>query len=538
MLTSFACLGFYLWAMLRKSALAVVALGFLACPLQSWSQTGPIRIPKEGEGYAITRTNTRSDPAPEGYAGRTDAETLTAIGNTPATMGRTIVARFMLANKIKICPAADGTSEGTGVFSLTLDYTDRQPSGTSSYRIEMKTDATYKGEVGEDAWLVNPVKADIDYTYTASGSIRDASGAIATPAASNSAQRITINYTVGRGLSAPEIGAFSGGDPTGGRYAEAFGAGTALVYWAGVYHSEAQTQWRDGGRCVSAVFTPPSNTTRLVPGGKTTIKGEIKTKTGEITKARFLNARTIATLGSRGVIGANVAPTEGSSDVGAPMEFVFTAPREKVDRTGFRVDATSRAGITEGEWIAGLGTDWSGTISIVTTFTGDAGADDLRNWSNSSATQITAEFKDAKGRAAGYTEVHYLGVRRQKALRGGAVTVIFDGSEVTDGTLSDDVPAAIEVYYPSSGSYAIRLHAIFKKEGKTHTQACNRNTGCRDSEGQLLLPVTLPGMNGKVDDPNHLQGSKTETKTGLGHKGTGTMTTTVTWDLARQGTGK
>ena len=78
--------------------------------------------------------------------------------------------------------------------------------------------------------------------------------------------------------------------------------------------------------------------------------------------------------------------------------------------------------MTEGEWIAGLGTDWSGTISIVTTNTGDAGGDELLTWSNTSVTQITADFRDGKGQANGYTEVHYRGVRRQKALRGGAVT--------------------------------------------------------------------------------------------------------------------
>lgn len=94
------------------------------------------------------------------------------------------------------------------MFSLSLDYTDQQSSGTTRLRIEMKTDATYKGEVGEDAWLINPVKADIDFTYNVSGSIRDPSGAIATPAGSNSAQRVNIDFTVGRGLSAPDIGAF------------------------------------------------------------------------------------------------------------------------------------------------------------------------------------------------------------------------------------------------------------------------------------------------------------------------------------------
>ena len=115
----------------RASALIATALWFV-CPLQSWGQAAPIRFPKASDGYTITPSNTRSEKAPEGYAGRTDEETLTAVGNTPATMGKTFVANFKLANKIKICPAADGTSEGTGVFSLSLDYTDSTTTGSTS----------------------------------------------------------------------------------------------------------------------------------------------------------------------------------------------------------------------------------------------------------------------------------------------------------------------------------------------------------------------------------------------------------------------
>ena len=137
----------------------------------------------------------------------------------------------------------------------------------------MKTDGRYKGEVGDDAWLINPVQAEIDYSYSVSGSIRDPSGAIATPAGSNQTQHITIPFTVGRGLSAPTVGAFSGGDPTGGGYSQAVIAANALVYWAGVYYSEAQTQWRRRSRCVDAVFSPPSYTTRIVPGGQTIVEG-------------------------------------------------------------------------------------------------------------------------------------------------------------------------------------------------------------------------------------------------------------------------
>jgi hypothetical protein len=521
----------------RASPLIATALWFL-CPLQSWGQAAPIRFPKASDGYTITPSNTRSEKAPEGYAGRTDEETLTAVGNTPATMGKTFVARFMLANKIKVCPAADGTTEGTGVFSLSLDYTDVQPSGTNRLHIEMKTDGRYKGEVGDDAWLINPVQAEIDYSYIVSGSIRDPSGALATPAGSNATQHITIPFTVGRDVSAPTVGAFSGGDPTGGGYSQAVIAANALLYWAGVYYSEAQTEWRGRSRCVDAVFNPPSYTTRIVPGGQTTVKAEVKTKTGETVRARFFDARPRAGFDGRSVSGVSVTPTEGTSDVGAPITFTFTAPTARASSTGFSVSATSRAGITTGDWDAGLGTDWRGQISLLTTNTGDAGVNELQTWSNTSATQITVKIDERAGWAYGHTEVHLMGVRRQRALRGGAITLILDSSDVTDGTLDEVVPARVEVVYPSSGTYAIQVHAAFKKEGQSHTQSCNRNTGCRASQQQLLMGATLGAMTGTVDDPNHLQGSKTETRTGSGYQGTGTITTTITWDLAREGTGQ
>src|SRR6185436_20850229 len=109
--------------MLRASAFTAASLFFLGLPVHSRAAGGPIRIPGPSDGYLITK-NESTRPAPSGYEGRTDISTLTAVGNTPATMGKRIVARFELGNQIKTCPAADGTAEGKGVFSMSIDYTD------------------------------------------------------------------------------------------------------------------------------------------------------------------------------------------------------------------------------------------------------------------------------------------------------------------------------------------------------------------------------------------------------------------------------
>ena len=48
------------------------------------------------------------------------------------------------------------------------------------------------------------------------------------------------------------------------------------------------------------------------------------------------------------------------------------------------------------------------------------------------------------------------------------------------------------------------------------------------------MGAPLPEFDGKIDDPNHLHGSKTETKQGSGYKGNGTITSTLTWHLTRE----
>jgi len=88
----------------------------------------------------------------------------TAVGKTPETKGRRIVSTFTLGNQIRTCPHADGTAEGEGVFSVSIDYTDEQANGTSKIHIEMDTKGKYKGQVGDNALLQGPVKGEFDYT--------------------------------------------------------------------------------------------------------------------------------------------------------------------------------------------------------------------------------------------------------------------------------------------------------------------------------------------------------------------------------------
>jgi hypothetical protein len=509
--------------MMRAYTLTVLSLWFLVLPLTSWAADGPIRIPKPGEGYAITKTET-TQAAPSGYEGRTDSSTLTAVGNTPATTGKRIVARFTLGNQIKTCPAADGTAEGRGVFSMSLDYTDTQAKSTSSLHIDMRAEGRYKGEVGDDAWIKNPVNAEIDYTYSLTGNMRDPSGAIATPAGSNVTQHITMPFAVSKDLTAPSLGAFSGGDPTQGRYAEAVGAGAALVYWAGVYYSVAQTKWRQDGTCVNVDFKPPSYTTRLVPGGRTTVEAEVKTKSGESVKAQFQGARARSGAGT-------VSPAGGPSDVGAPIKFTFIAPTQRANNASFTVGATSRAGVASGEWIAGLGTDWSGSISFTYINSGEHGSNELQDWSNSSVTTITVDLHNGKGTARGYTEMHDLKVNRLKTLQGG---IVLQQRLSVDGSLEDSSPAEVEVINPKPGTYVVSVMYAFEHEGRGQLQDCRRNNSCTQTEQRVIITQSLPGIDGRIDDPNHLSGSKSDSQR-ASPGGTGTVTTTLTWNLAREG---
>ena len=516
---------------LRSTAISVlVALSLVVAPLQSWGTDGPMQFPGPDEGYTITPMETHQ-MAPEGYEGATDILTETAVGDSPYTQGKRYVIHFTISNRIQTCPDADGTVAGEGTFSVSYDSTEAEADGTTHGHIESVAKAKYKGQVGDDARIQNPVNADIDYSYVESGTFRGKNGAIATTANKDSQQHITIPILVAikKGDMMPSFGDFKGGDPTEGHLDSAFAVGLALAFWAGFYYSVAETKWTQANTCVQASFNPPSHTLKLVLGGQMKVDTEVKTKAGVRVKAQYPDVT--ATFGTAEAM-------QAYSDVGQPMKVTYTAPDKKPPsslgyKPGFVVSATSRAGVAQGVWEAGLGTNWSGQITCEQINSGDQASSAWAAEDNSAATRITIYVTDGKAEAVGYSENKSMRWARQPKASGGS---ILDHSDNSSASLSDASPAEFHVTIDkASGTYSIQVGASFKKVGTQHFVSCSRET-CSSHDSPFYVEGILRGIDEKLDDPNHLHGSKYEAHRNTGSTGKGTMTWTMSWDLARQGT--
>lgn len=507
------------------ATIAIVAVCTVVLPLRVSAQK--LAWPKASDGYDITKPPDFGQPAPPGYEGRTDGSTQTAVGNTAATKGKIFVAHFTIGNEIKICPAADGTSEGDGVFSASFDYTDTTTK--AAIHVQMRAIATYKGKVGDDALLDGPVTAEIDYTFTQTGSWGTRQGPKLSAAAIEDAQHVTIAFRVAKGEPMPTLDAFSGGDPAQGHLTQAFDAGTALAFWGGVFYSVAETRWTQENTCAQIAFDPPSNTSQPLPGSNVKVNAQVKSKAGGIAKASFSDA--MAFTGGGSVSGG------GTSDVGSPAVFTYTAPNGKVEKMGFAVSAVSRAGAARGEWLTGLGTHWSGQVTSSRVVEGDEGSNELQTWSFADAVSVTASFKDGKGTAVGYAEQSSTSINRQKALRNGSMTTIVNSNDNSHGSAGGTAPATVDVLEnKANGTYFVTLNIGNFPPGTMHSASCAGGQ-CNSSDGPFGVSGAFSApLSGKLDDPNHVHGSQTVVTPNLGRSGRGKSTVTLTWDLARSGT--
>lgn len=523
-------------------ALCLAWVGVIRCVAQS-----PIAIPGPNSGYEISKSDS-SEAAPAGYEGRTDTSIQTAVGNTPATTGRKIVAKFRLGNQVRTCPHADGVAEGEGIFSVSVDYTDAQANGTATIHIEMSTRGKYKGQVGDNALLQGPVNGEFDYTYTQTGTLRGQGAGLLSTASPVVQQHFSVPIPVMPDMKPPDMGAFSGGDPAQAHYGDALGASMALAYWAGVYYSIAEMKWYGGetsgggtsvraGQCVVIAFDPPSYTLQPPLGAKADVKAVAKTKSGEVVAAQFVEAHAYS--------GGTVAPAQGQAN--GPLKFVYTAPNQKTKSAGFGVAALSRAGTATADWHTGLGTGWSGEITYEKTFTGDdGGTPGIQQWSNSSRESVTVTVENGVATYHGHVESKgHLISYHPVAKSGPAFDYGDDSEENGDG----EFPARVEVSIDESrGSYGIligpalmadgRPKAAWGPIGKAHSVSCRHDAGCQTYDRDVGMPtIGLSGpLSGKLQDPNHIQATYTDQRTEQGRSHKGVIVETTTVNLARSGT--
>jgi hypothetical protein len=218
------------------------------------------------------------------------------------------------------------------------------------------------------------------------------------------------------------------------------------------------------------------------------------------------------------------------------MRFTYTTPSQRADHAGFRVDATSRAGVAESEWQTGLGTDWSGQIFASCVTDGGAGSVELQDWSDYEAMRMTIDVQNGVGTATGYGEVKHTGVNRRRALRGESIVLIFDQSANNAGTVEGTTPASVGVTLnQASGTYSLGVGLEGVIVGTQHSETCIREK-CTEFDQPLPVTGLLSPMGGALVDLNHVSGSRTTVTPHVGRSGNGTATYTLTWDLARKGT--
>jgi hypothetical protein len=471
-------------------------------------------IPTAADGYSISQTNGPEQQAPAGFQGRTHTSMITALGITPATRGKAVIAHLTFSNKVRTCPDGDGSAEGDGQYTITIDSKDDNANTTDHFVMLAK--AKYKGKVNDDAWLEGPVKAEIDFT------------------SGRNTQHVTIPFVVGPGSIMPSFGPFSGGDPSHGRVSDAYDVGMGLAYWAAIYYGEAQHKWRDG-LCAEASFDPPSRTMQPPPGTDVKVKASVKSKRGEVVKAHFLEVHTYAN--------SRVSPMDGWSSDTTPLTFTFTAPNQSAagSNAGFESQATSRAGIAkDATWMATLGTDWSGQIECSLIISGGSGKTEQQEWSSSSASRYVVEVKDGSGRARGYQDQHAFGENLRGIVEGGTSFWAFDNNQRSSGVAEDEKDAKVVVSLNTAGgTYNIQVEHLPFKTGKGEYEACNHNDGCHSQSTNVGIESCLRGsLSGQFTNPNDLSGSQTETQTGLGRGRNGTLNWNVSWRLSRKGTNR
>jgi hypothetical protein len=183
---------------------------------------------------------------------------------------------------------------------------------------------------------------------------------------------------------------------------------------------------------------------------------------------------------------------------------------------------------------------WSGEISYVNTITQDHGHNELQDWSGREVRQISVYLSNGRGIADMQFATESKVTGRRPALRGGVKTTIPESERSSKGYVGGGVPATVEVQIDEQNqTYKVTASVVGTNsaKGTVHRMDCRwpdeNKKECKEEDRPLSMS-TIPGpLEGKLEDVNHIRGSKTDPPQKL--NGNGESITTWTWDLSRTG---
>lgn len=289
-----------------------------------------------------TRSESRQE-APPGWVGwKTTARSI-----WPETAGNRRNMVTILGGKVLKCPAPDGVVPGDFEFAVVLDQTVVESGITRMIHIGLHASATLKGQVGDDA-KVQYIEGDLSTVAERNGT--DVPASLRRQRSQfrfvPSREELWPGFPTNVTASADEWD-IEGATPQDNSFVS--DAIAAVMLWGGQNYLDAEREWHKPNTCVEITFTPPTKTKKFVPSESTSVKTELRTKKEQaIVPAKFKEAKERPREGN-----GRVSPREDKSELNRPATFTYQAPATKVQHSGFRLKAISRAGVAEekdGEW--------------------------------------------------------------------------------------------------------------------------------------------------------------------------------------------
>lgn len=307
--------------------------------------TGPARGSFQiAQAPAVSPTRSESrQQAPPGWVGwKTTARSI-----WPETAGNRRSIVTILGGKVLKCPTPDGVVPGDFEFAVVLDQTVVEAGVTRMIHIGLHASATLKGQVGDDA-KVQYIEGDLSTVAERNGT---------DVPASLRRQRSQFRFVPSReelwsGFPTDVTVSAARWDSDGAAPQEnsfVSDAIAAVMLWGGQNYLAAEIEWNKPNTCVEIVFNPLTKTKKFEPNASTPVKTELRTKKEQApVPAKFKDAKERPREGN-----GRVSPREDLSQLNRPATFTYQAPATKVQHSGFRVSAVSRAGVAEtkdGEW--------------------------------------------------------------------------------------------------------------------------------------------------------------------------------------------